>query len=137
MADLNEIQAQIVEWRNRNFGPQEPWTQLMGVVEEVGELAHAHLKGHQGIRGTEDHVAAAQDAVGDIGVYLMSYCDMRGWSMTDLIEKTWGEVRRRDWVTNPDSAHEITKEQAEAAFDALNTVTDVTLSGEFVPGDKT
>jgi len=38
----------------------------MGLVEEVGELAHAHLKNEQGIRGTpEEHVQAKVDAIGE------------------------------------------------------------------------
>src|SRR3954453_7750691 len=45
---------------------------VLGCIEEVGELAHAHLKQDQNIRGDEaKHVADAKDAVGDLMVYLM------------------------------------------------------------------
>lgn len=42
-----------------------------GVIEELGELAHASLKAKQNIRGTPDqHEADAKDAIGDLTVYL-------------------------------------------------------------------
>lgn len=64
------------EWVARNFPPYEgeiPGNDsILGCIEELGELCHAHLKLKQGIRGTPaEHNAAAQDAIGDIVVYLM------------------------------------------------------------------
>lgn len=62
------------EWVARNFPDEQgrPEQSVFGVVEELGELAHAHLKEQQGIRGTaEEHQAAAKDAIGDLTVYLL------------------------------------------------------------------
>lgn len=64
------------EWVARNFPPytgEIPGNDsIIGCIEELGELAHAHLKKKQGIRGTtEQHDEAAQDAIGDIVVYLL------------------------------------------------------------------
>lgn len=103
---LRDLQDQSHEWRQRNFPDtaNEPHLQLMGVVEEVGELSHSELKMRQGIRGTqEEHLAAAQDAVGDIIVYLSGYCSARGFSLQGCIERAWGEVKDRNWVDNPDT----------------------------------
>lgn len=63
------------EWVAHNF-PQSklpnPQESILGVIEELGELSHAHLKELQGIRGTnEEHQANAKDAIGDITVYLL------------------------------------------------------------------
>lgn len=69
----------------------------MGVAEEVGELSHAHLKQHQGIRLEEDHEAKARDAVGDILIYLADYCNAREFSLQDCLDKAWDEVKQRDW----------------------------------------
>lgn len=64
------------EWVAKNFPPYEGEVpgndSILGCIEEAGELAHAHLKNKQGIRGTpEEHEAAAKDAIGDIVIYLL------------------------------------------------------------------
>lgn len=59
---------------------------MMGMWEESGELAHAYLKNAQNIRGDAAfHQAAAKDAVGDIMVYLVSYCTKMGLNLTEII----------------------------------------------------
>src|SRR5215469_601041 len=61
-------------WSAYNFGPkQDPW---LGMVEEMGELAHCLLKRYQGIRGYDDPLHFREefkDALGDIGVYAANY----------------------------------------------------------------
>jgi len=69
-------------------------------MEEVGELSHAFLKHEQGIRGMRDPVvahAAMVDAVGDICIYLASFCNANHISLGDAVESTWEQVRLRDW----------------------------------------
>lgn len=72
--DWETLIAQRNEWVRHNF-PDAPKHQpahgTFGVMEEIGELAHAHLKEAQQIRMNEDHVAKAQDAIGDTMIYLM------------------------------------------------------------------
>jgi NTP pyrophosphatase (non-canonical NTP hydrolase) len=95
-----DLQLQVAEWSRRNFGPGTPmgYSALLGVVEEVGELSHSHLKQLQGIRGTAtEHEKAGQDAVGDILIYLADYCTQRGWDLQGIIEEVWGRVGKRDW----------------------------------------
>lgn len=96
---LWRIQEDAREWMERNFPNTTADEQFLGVVEEVGELAHALLKMKQGIRDSE--VEDAMDAVGDIAIFLMNFCSKKGWSLEDIIEQTWGEVSNRDWQTNP------------------------------------
>ena len=117
--DLPAIEAEVREWADRNFGDVPTWQPLLGAVEELGELAHSHLKEAQGIRGTtEKHVADAQDAIGDIVVYLIDYCGRRGWSLSDLLSATWSEVRQRDWKANPaDGGPAPTPYQEQKAMD--------------------
>lgn len=72
--DWETLIAQRNEWVAHNFpdGPShQPTHGTFGVMEEIGELAHAHLKEEQQIRMNEDHVAKAQDAIGDTMIYLM------------------------------------------------------------------
>lgn len=64
------------KWIAHNFPDpklDEPMDEsVVGVIEEVGELAHAHLKAAQNIRGSnEKHIEDARDAIGDCTVYLL------------------------------------------------------------------
>jgi NTP pyrophosphatase (non-canonical NTP hydrolase) len=85
---------------NKNFPLQKKYQPLLGLVEEVGELAHAHLKDEQEIRG-HAHEAEKLDAVGDIFVYLMSYCNASGYDLEEIILDTWRTVEQRDWRKDP------------------------------------
>jgi NTP pyrophosphatase (non-canonical NTP hydrolase) len=99
---LSELQQRVGEWSRRNFDPQDPDDPLLGLTEELGELAHAHLKLKQGIRGTPvEHVLKKQDAVGDIMIYLADYCERNGLDMEVCVEHAWREVKKRDWKNRP------------------------------------
>ena len=41
--DFDRLQAEQAEWSARNFGAQPSWHMVLGLIEEVGELAHAQL----------------------------------------------------------------------------------------------
>lgn len=76
--NLYEIQKEQKEWSKKNFGEQPAYLALLGAVEELGELAHAHLKWSQRIRGDEaKHAESAKDAVGDTIIYLMDYANRK------------------------------------------------------------
>jgi NTP pyrophosphatase (non-canonical NTP hydrolase) len=105
---FKQLQEEVGEWSSRNFGEQLPYRPLLGAVEEVGELSHAQLKMEQGIRGSvEEHQAAAQDAVGDIIVYLADYCARSGFDMQGIIEHVWGKVKQRDWKKDPKTGGDL------------------------------
>lgn len=95
---FRQLQAEQRAWVAHNFPDREVYYPLLGAVEELGELAHAHLKQLQGIRGTAaEHEAAAQDAVADAIIYLSDYCSARGFDLQALVETTWARVKQRDW----------------------------------------
>lgn len=101
---LSDLQEQHRLWVEHNFPGQKQHEPLLGLVEEVGELAHAHLKHEQGIRGLNDQDLAfvkKMDAVGDIVIYLASYCTANAIDLDDAVEAAWDEVQKRDWVANP------------------------------------
>lgn len=110
---ISEWQHIQARWAFDNFGIQTSGQQLYGVTEELGELAlailsslgklsHAHLKTEQGIRGTaEEHRAAKKDAIGDMVIYLMSYCNLEGFNLQSIIDETCEEVFKRDWKKFP------------------------------------
>ena len=96
------LQQEHREWSARNFPNKKHHEPLLGVMEEVGELAHAHLKAAQGIRGTEEeHSEKAKDAIGDIVIFLSDYCTESGYDFQRIIETVWDEVKQRDWRKNP------------------------------------
>jgi hypothetical protein len=84
-------------WVGHNFPPKGAEIPgvftTMGIIEECGELAHAHLKEAQAIRGTgEKHQADARDAVGDLTVYLWGITARQPASFVDTA--FWNKVRR-------------------------------------------
>lgn len=96
------LQTEVFEWNRRNFPVKSTYQPLLGLVEEVGELSHAHLKHEQRIRGAvSEHIKAKQDAVGDIVIYLVDYCNQNGLDFSYCVATAWNEVRQRDWVKFP------------------------------------
>lgn len=99
---LRQLQAEQKQWVEHNFPGREDYYPLLGAVEELGELAHAHLKQRQGIRGTaEQHAAKAKDAVADVIIFLADYCTARGFDLQEAVEETWAQVKKREWRNDP------------------------------------
>lgn len=102
MLTLRDFQAQHAKWVTYNFPGRGDYWSFFGIVEELGELAHSHLKRIQGIRGTEaEHHAKAKDAIGDMLVFMSDYCTAQGYDLQDILEETWREVSQRDWIKYP------------------------------------
>jgi len=96
---LAEVQRRHAVWLAHNFGNVESYRPLLGIMEEVGELAHAHLKEVDGIRGTPEELQLkGKDAVGDIVHFLAGYCTTRGWSLEDCTSYAWESIKDRDWT---------------------------------------
>lgn len=101
---VDTLQADQKKWVAYNFPNEQKHSPLLGALEELGELAHAHLKNEQNIRGTTaEHRAAAQDAIGDVLIYLLSYCNQNGYRLSQCWLDAWNEVKDRDWRRWPDT----------------------------------
>ena len=112
---FGQLQKEHKEWADRNFPNNKPHTPLLGLMEELGEMAdvvlatsivgriaHSHLKAEQGIRGSkEQHAAKIKDAIGDMLVFLCNYCTRNDYDLQEIIEEVWAEVKQRDWNKNP------------------------------------
>jgi NTP pyrophosphatase (non-canonical NTP hydrolase) len=72
---LEIAQKEVGEWALRNFGEQSSYRPVLGMMEELGEFCEA--------RDRFD-VKNMRDAIGDIGIYMLHYCAIRGWSMSEL-----------------------------------------------------
>ncbi len=75
MLYYDKLQEEIYKWKIRNFGGKKKngHENLLGVIEEVGELAHGILKKQQGIRMIGNFDLVIKDAIGDIFIFLMNY----------------------------------------------------------------
>lgn len=83
---LERICGEQGVWQEENFGSNQDfgWT-VIGVVEEIGDLANAYLKRHQGIRdGEEKFQARFVDAVGDIVIFLMGAHNSAGLNFSEM-----------------------------------------------------
>ena len=123
--DLNEIQLEVEEWATEKFGERlTAENQLQGMNEEMGELAgwsleqivpvlhmmrqlgrvnHHDLKRSQHIKGSPEwHDEKIQDALGDIVIYMMNYCSLKGWKLDDIIYETWQRVKPREYIEDPE-----------------------------------
>ena len=107
---LSELQTQQSEWSRNNFPNQPSWHPLLGAVEELGELCHAHLKAVQGIRMNENHRLNKEDAVADAIIFLCGYCTAEGIDIARAVDRTWNEVKQRDWrypiINSKENDHE-------------------------------
>jgi NTP pyrophosphatase (non-canonical NTP hydrolase) len=105
MGQIRDMQIQHHKWLRHNFPDQTDHQPLLGIVEEVGELAHAALKHEQAIRGMTYSRAreAEKDALGDIFIYMMSYANSRALDLEAIITETWGQVQERDWRRYPET----------------------------------
>ena len=99
--ELSGLQKDIAEWTRTNFPNQHnnPQLQLLGVIEECGELCHYELKKAENIRNVSREDAI--DAVGDIVIFLMNYCTASGLLFEHCIATAWAEVHKRNWILYP------------------------------------
>lgn len=97
MIDIIALQQEIDEWSKENFPDRNHLHPLLGLQEELGELAHSVLKAEQGIRGEENHRANERDAVGDIFIFLADHCNRRDIDLASVIMETWDKVKQRKW----------------------------------------
>jgi len=104
MYDLASFSREHRRWLTYNFPDQTVEQGLMGVIEEVGEIAHVLLKHQQGIRefkDPQDAKLAIIDGVGDLVIFLDGFCHTMNIDLCDAIARTWEQVRKRDWQQYP------------------------------------
>ena len=109
---LDKLQQEQKVWAERNFPDAVSFHPLLGAVEEIGELSHAHLKDIQGIRKSEERSKDAKaDAVADVIIYLAHYCTLEGINMSETVEEVWNKVKQRNWKDNPVDADKKVEEK--------------------------
>lgn len=71
---------------------------LLGVIEEVGEIAFAVL--------TKDP-KEIEDGIADTFVYLLDFCARNGYDGEKSLKTTWEKVKQRDWKKDPKRGGEV------------------------------
>lgn len=78
---LFEMQESQRAWAKANFGEQTPIQMMVGLIGELGEFHEHHEDNYQ-----NPCVDKIIDDIGDVGVYLLNYCSLKGWSIGKLFE---------------------------------------------------
>jgi len=92
------LQQKLEAWRKDCFGDDDgdiATNQLLGVMEELGELTHHYLKQKQGIRTDEDHEFEIRDAVADITIFLIQFCTQQSIVFQDTVVAVAEKVMQR------------------------------------------
>ncbi len=88
MLTWEELQAEHATWLASRYAGQTPKSPLAGIVGEAGEAHHALLSEYkermhgQNPRHT-GHNEAFLDALGDMVIYIISWCNTTGTSITE------------------------------------------------------
>ncbi|MBN2394801.1 MAG: hypothetical protein JXR84_28985 [Anaerolineae bacterium] len=77
MIDLLALQRAIYENKiNRDFNVTDVGKEIVLMVEELGELAHAYKNSNKRSAADISHKEEMVDAVGDLMVYCLGLCEM-------------------------------------------------------------
>jgi hypothetical protein len=76
------------------------------------KLAHHQLKGEQNIRGGLDHHEeqlriVLREIFGALEAYYRNHAGAAGGQVLSVVRAVWAKVQQRDWVNNPNTAHEV------------------------------
>jgi len=114
MIDLK--QKELAEWQLKNFGSGETADMIIGMVEELGELAHWYLKRKQGIREGANNGSLKDeigDAFADVIIYGLQVMTHECIDAECVLRDTTDKVLKRDWKNNPSGEGESQHKQLE------------------------
>ncbi len=105
--ELQQLQTEQAEWSDRNFGiDRDPSQSLLGMTEELGELGDALNSAFScmgGDRSIDLIWKDIKDAIADLVIFSLDYCNLKGWNMADVFPSAMYfnrppniEVRYRD-----------------------------------------
>jgi NTP pyrophosphatase (non-canonical NTP hydrolase) len=100
MIDLK--QKEFAEWQKKNFGGGELSDMIHGMSEEVGEMAHAYLKGKQRIRNYTPEKARDEmaDSFADCMVFGIQAMIALGLDAEAVLNMVFRDVLSRNFKEN-------------------------------------
>lgn len=109
MKALIEIYNEHGIWEAKNFPDSNAIDNVLGMIEETGELAHAILKRKQGIRVNENHDTEIRDAIADIALFLFGFVRKRYLRIEDVTKEASHYIRRRNWDSDIYTKSEVSE----------------------------
>lgn len=106
-------QKELADWQQKNFKDGNVGDMMLGMVEELGELAHHILKYKRKIRNyapenfskpgemVKKYREVVGDAFSDIIIYGIQIMTFEGIDAEVVLEKIIKEVLQRDFNVNP------------------------------------
>ena len=86
MVDLHQLQREIYQNKvDRGFNVTDVGKEIVLMVEELGELAHAYKDSDKLPAVNISHKEEMVDAVGDLMVYCLGLCEMLGVDSEDVL----------------------------------------------------
>lgn len=84
--DWDKLQQEVGEWAERNFGDQAPYRQILGMIEELGELDDALERRANASSDSEsrEYVEAVCDAMADTVIYMADFCYRTGRKLSGV-----------------------------------------------------
>lgn len=92
--NFNELESKVIEWAKARQIIQNSTseTQLFKAFSEMGELSDALIKHDE---------AGISDAIGDVLVCLINFCEIRGISITQCLQGAYNEIKGRKGTLLP------------------------------------
>ena len=84
MFTFTQLQEEQRPWVEHNFSGRPAHQPLLGIVEELGELARAADREER------------EDAYADIAIFACDYCSAKGWDLADIFTRS--ELYRRERI---------------------------------------
>lgn len=66
----------------------------------------------------------ARRHVGEVYWALASFCSHMSWDIQEVLQETWNQVKKRDWISNPTDGNTGTQSIQEAANDLRPTLAE-------------
>lgn len=110
MQDMLLLDKEMNRWEKEFLrDPQRPSVPILheGLCVLIGKICHDAIKLTQQIRRTEDHFGEMKLNMCHVWRICYRLSTWAGMDLNELVHKTASNVLRRDWKTNPDTAHEV------------------------------
>jgi NTP pyrophosphatase (non-canonical NTP hydrolase) len=85
--DWDKLQQEVGEWAERNFGDQAPYRQILGMIEELGELDDAMERRANASPSPSEFFESAEavcDAMADTVIYMADFCYRTGRKLSGV-----------------------------------------------------